>query len=69
MRHTMVEEFEKERLLEEIKELKAKLGKKKSDLTKAKARLAGCREKLMKMKATISYQRARILQLYRGEEA
>ena len=56
--------FEKEHLMFLLEETVEKLGKKKAELqlTRQKSRLL--RVRLMKMKATIKYQRERIIQLY-----
>jgi hypothetical protein len=62
-------EDEHSRLMVEIEILKRNIDKKKIELAKAKGRLRNYKKKIQTMKATIAYQRCRILQLYRGEVA
>ena len=63
-----LKDLDKEQLLQQIAEIRKQLVKKKSDHTKTKKRLSFYRHKLQKLKAIVSFQRSRILQLYRGEQ-
>lgn len=65
MARSRLAEYDRDQLLEEIDSLKKKLNKKRNDLVKTKSRVVWYRDKMQKMKATIDYQRSRILQLYR----
>jgi Skp family chaperone for outer membrane proteins len=55
---------DKDALLEVIEELRSKLKKKNELLTKTRTKLSNTRNKLQRMKATVAFQRGRILQLY-----
>jgi hypothetical protein len=68
MSRTRLEEYDKAQLLEEIDILKKKLNKKKAELKTTRSRLANYKERVRRSKATIAYQRSRILQLYAAEK-
>lgn len=55
---------DKDALLEVIEELRSKLKKKNELLIKTRTKLSNTRHKLQRMKATVAFQRGRILQLY-----
>ena len=57
-------ECEREELILIVEELQQKLKKKKDELIKAKGRINSIKSKVLKLKATIAYQRKRILELY-----
>jgi hypothetical protein len=65
MARNKLEDYTSAQLLEVIAEMKKKITRKNLDLTRARKRVSMSREKMQKMKATIAYQRTRILQLYR----
>jgi chromosome segregation ATPase len=65
MARILLKAMDREELLTCVIELKKKLDKKKSDLVKIKSKLSAAQSKLEKMKATIHFQRHRILELHK----
>ena len=64
MRTKKLEELTKDELLTQIAEMEKKLSKIKLDLSKARSKATNYKEKFLKTKSIVSYQRARIVQLY-----
>jgi predicted nuclease with TOPRIM domain len=58
-------QFEKTELVEMVSDLQLKLERKKTELHKAKTRLSTFKNKMLKMKDTVAFQRKRILELYK----
>lgn len=53
-----------EELIAIVKDLKVKLKKKTEDLTRTRQRLSNARSRIKKLKAIVSYQRDRIIELH-----
>ena len=55
---------DRETLIQVIDDLQAKLKKKKMELHKTRLKLNATKEKVVKMKGTVEFQRNRIIELY-----
>jgi hypothetical protein len=58
-------QFEKTELVEMVNDLQQKLERKNVELHKTRTRLNAFRNKMIKMKDTVAFQRKRILELYK----
>ena len=67
MKRNALEEKEKDELVELVRELQLKLKRKHQRLSTAETRLGKAKDSIMRLQGIVTYQRERILELYKEQ--